>query len=88
MKLEKAVELLQGHKFFAEETFWWLIGYDVTSKYTVKVVDPKTLLDDIGIDLDNVTDEEDLFKEVETGLFHIQKFNSAGVKRSKLKIMD
>ena len=71
MKLEKAVELLQDKTFGMKEMFWSVLGGDVSAQYTVKVVDPETLLDDIDIDLDEVTNEKDLHDEVEDGLYNI-----------------
>lgn len=85
MKLEKAVELLQGREFYARGEFWWLLGDDVTSAYTIKVVNPETLLDDIDIDLDNVTDENDLLSKVANGLCHIQKVDSDGVEQGEFE---
>jgi len=71
MKLEKASELLQGDMFDMEETFWSDLGGDVSAEYTLTVVDAETLLNDVNIDLDEVTDEDDLHDKVEDGLYNL-----------------
>lgn len=80
MKLEEAVELLQGATFDMEEAFWSELGGDVTAEYTLEVVDPEVLLEDIDIDLDDVTIDE-LRDEVEDGLYNIMDGGSEGVER-------
>lgn len=80
MKLEKAVELLQGATFGMEETFWSELGGDVTAEYTLEVVDPEILLEDIDIDLDEVN-MDDLRDKVEDGLHSIMDDGSEGVVR-------
>ena len=81
MKLEKAVELLQGTTFDVEETMRSKLGGDVEVMYTVEVVDPEALLEDINIDLDEVTDEDDLLNKVDDGLYTIMDTGSDGVQR-------
>lgn len=81
MKLEKAVELLKDTKFDMEENFWSKLGGDVDTVYTLKVIDPETLIKDIGIDLDEVTDEDDLLFKVDDGLSNIVDVGSEGVER-------
>ena len=81
MKLEKAVELLQGVTFDMEETFWSELGGDVEAMYTLAVFDPETLLEDTAIDLDKVTDEDDLLNKVDDGLYNIMDTGSDGVQR-------
>lgn len=71
MKLEKAIELLQDGAFDVEETFWSNLGGDVSAEYTLTVVDAETLLNDVDIDLDGVTDEDDLHDKVEDGLYSL-----------------
>ena len=80
MELEKAVELLQDKTFGMEETFWSELGGDVSARYTLEVIDPETLLDDIEIDLDEVTNEKDLLDRVEDGLYNIMDVGSDGVE--------
>ena len=80
MKLEKAVELLQDDTFDMEETFWSGLGGEVEAMYTLEVIDPETLLDDIDIDLDKVTDEDDLLNKVDDGLYNIMDTGSEGVE--------
>lgn len=99
MKLEKAIELLQGSKFHIRGMFLSIFGEDVGAKlilthideehtlrpvdieYTLKVVNAETLLNDIDIDLDKVTNEQDLLNEVNNSLCNIQEINSDGVER-------
>ena len=81
MKLKRAVKLLQGKKFDMVEDFWSKLGGCVDARYTLTVVDPETLLNDIDIELDKVTKEKDLIKKVGTGLYNIQSVGSAGVKQ-------
>ena len=81
MKLEKAIELLQGATFDMEENFWSKLGGDVNAVYTLKVIDPETLIKDIGINLDEVTDEDDLLFKVDDGLSNIVGVGSDGVER-------
>jgi len=80
MKLEKAVELLQGDTFDMEEMFWSDLGGDVLAKYTLEVVDPETLLADLGTNLDEVTDEDNLLDTVEDSLYSIVDGGSTGVE--------
>lgn len=80
MKLEKAVELLQDKTFDVEEMFWSELGGDVTAQYTVKVIDPEALLIDMDIDLDEVTDEDDLLFKVDDGFSSIMNVGSEGVE--------
>ena len=80
MKLEEAVDLLQDGTFYMEETLWSNLCGDVSAKYAVTVVDPETLLEDIDIDLDKVTDEDDLNCQVEDGLYNITDVGSDGVE--------
>ena len=80
MKLEEAVELLQGDTFDMEEYFWSELGGDVSAEYTLTVIDAKTLLDDVDIDLDEVTDEDDLHDQVEDGLYNLMGVGSDGVE--------
>lgn len=80
MKLEKAVELLQGDTFDVEETFWSDLGGDVSAEYTLTVVDAETLLNDVNIDLDGVADMDDLHDTVEDGLYNIMDVGSDGVE--------
>ena len=70
MKLEKAVEWLQGATFGMVETFWSNLGGEVDAEYTLTVVDAKILLEDIDIDLDEVN-MDDLRDKVEDGLYSI-----------------
>ena len=81
MKLKKAVKLLQGKKFDMVENFWSKLGGCVDARYTVTVIDPETLLNDIDIELDTVIKEKDLVKKVAAGLYNIQGAGSAGVKQ-------
>ena len=81
MKLKRAVKLLQGKKFDMVEDFWSKLGGCVDARYTVTVVDPETLLNDIDIDLDTVTKEKDLRKKVVAGLYNIRDIGSDGVKQ-------
>jgi len=81
MKLEKAVKLLQGATFAMEESFWSELGGDVEAMYTLAVFDPETLLEDVDIDLDKVTNEDDLLNKVENGLYNIMDVGSDGVER-------
>lgn len=100
MKLEQAVELLQGYKFHIKGTFFSTFGEDVSIKYvskatyyehklepvdyveyTFEVVDAKTLLKDIDIDLDKVTTKVELLNEVNNGLCNTMEISSAGVER-------
>ena len=76
-RLEKAVELLQDRTFDVGENFWSELGGDVTAEYTVKVVDPETLLNDVNIDLDGVTDEDNLHDKVEDGLYSIMDYGGS-----------
>lgn len=80
MKLEKAVELLQGAMFEMEETFWSELAGDVDAEYTLTVTDAEILLNDLGIDLDEVT-LDDLRDTVEDGLYNIMDTGSDGVER-------
>lgn len=80
MKLEKAVELLQGDTFDVEECFWSDLGGDVSAEYTLTVVDAETLLNDVNIDLDGVADMDDLHDKVEDGLYNIMDVGSDGVE--------
>lgn len=79
MKLDKAVELLQGATFNMEENFWSELGGNVTAKYTLKVVDAKILIKDLYINLEDVTTEDDLFSDVSDSLYDIMKDGSDGV---------
>ena len=81
MKLKKAVKLLQGKKFDMVENFWSKLGGCVDARYTLTVVDPEALLNDIDIDLDKVTKEKDLIKKVGAGLYNVQDVGCAGVKQ-------
>lgn len=100
MKLEKAVELLQGYKFHIRGEFLTTFGEDVDIKYVSKatyyehklepvdyveytflVIDAKTLLKDINIDLDKVTTKVDLLNKVNNGLCNIMEISSDGVER-------
>ena len=80
MKLEKAVELLQGDTFDMEEIFWSKLGGALSAAYTLRVVDPETLLDDIGIDLDDIINEDELHEKIEDGLYNIMGVGSDGVE--------
>ena len=83
MKLEKAVELLQGATFGMVETFWSNLGGEVDAEYTLTVIDAKTLLNDfkdLGFDLDKVTGEDDLINKVADGLYDLQEVGSDGVE--------
>ena len=82
MKLEEAVELLQGATFDMEEAFWSDLGGDVTAKYTLKVVDPEALLEDVDINLDEVN-MDDLRDKVEDGLYCIMNVGSKGIEPLK-----
>lgn len=68
MKLEKAVELLQGDTFDMEEAFYSDLGGDVYANYTLEVTDAEALLNSLGIDLESVDDYDSLHDEVENGL--------------------
>lgn len=81
MKLKKAVELLQGSTFYMKETFWSKLAGTVVTEYILGVVDAETLLNDINIDLDEITDEDELHDKVKNGLYSIMKNGSNGVKR-------
>ena len=81
MKLKKAVELLQDKTFEREENFWDVLGGAVETEYTLTVNDPETLLKDVGIDLDEVTNEDDLFNKVDNGLHAILGVGNDGVEQ-------
>lgn len=68
MKLEKAIELLQGDTFDMEEAFYSDLGGDVTARYTLGVTDAETLIKELEIDLSSTNDYNDLHDEVEDGL--------------------
>ena len=72
MKLEKAIELLQGDTFDMEEAFYSYLGGDVTAKYTLRVTDAEELLTDLelglGLDLSSIDDYTTLYDMVEDGL--------------------
>lgn len=72
MKLEKAVELLQGDTFDIEEAFYSDLGGDVYAEYTLRVTDADTLLTDLeidlGIDLESIEDYDTLHDVVEDAL--------------------
>jgi len=68
MKLEKAIELLQGDTFDMEEAFYSDLGGDVTAKYTLGVTDAETLIKELEIDLSKINDYNELYDEVEDGL--------------------
>ena len=83
MKLEKAVKLLQDKRFGMAETFWSNLGGEVDAEYTVKVVNPETLLNDFkdrGFDLDKVTGEDDLINKIADGLYDFQETGIGGVE--------
>lgn len=69
MKLEKAIELLQGDTFDMEEAFYSDLGGDVTAQYTLGVTDAETLIKDLEIDLSSIDDYSTLRDEVEDGLY-------------------
>jgi len=69
MKLEKAIELLQGDTFDMEEAFYSDLGGDVTAKYTLGVTDAETLIKELEIDLSSIDDYNTLHDEVEEGLY-------------------
>lgn len=99
MKLDKAVELLQGRKFHIKGMFLSTFGEDVDIKYvsmavyeehklrpvdvkyTLIVIDAKILINDIGINLDEITTKVDLLNEVNNGLCNIIDVGSDGVER-------
>lgn len=72
MKLEKAVELLQGDTFDIEEAFYSDLGGDVYAEYTLRVTDADALLTDLeidlGIDLESIEDYDTLHNVVEDAL--------------------
>lgn len=68
MKLEKAIELLQGEIFDIEEAFYSDLGGDVTAEYMVEVTDAETLINELEIDLSNIDDYDTLHDEIEAGL--------------------
>lgn len=68
MKLEKAIELLQGDTFDMEEAFYSDLGGDVTAEYTLKVTDAEDLIKGLEIDLSSINDYDTLYDEVEEGL--------------------
>ncbi|MCA7081846.1 hypothetical protein LGL73_13960 [Staphylococcus aureus] len=79
MQLSQAVELLQGTTFNMEESFWSELGGYVTADYTLEVVDAETLLNDIDVNLNEVS-MDDLRNTVEDGLYNILNVGSDGVK--------
>ena len=69
MKLEKAIELLQGTTFDMEETFYSDLGGDVTAKYTLEVTDAETLIKELYIDLSSIDNYNTLIEKIEDGLY-------------------
>lgn len=99
MKLQQAVDLLQGYKFRIRGEFLTTFSEDVDIKdvimasyeeynlrsvdvkCTLIVVDAETLLNDIHIDLDEITTKVELLNEVNNGLCNIIDVGSDGVER-------
>ena len=69
MKLEKAIELLQGDTFDMEEAFYSDLAGEVYTSYTLKVTDAEALLSELEIDLESIEDYDALYDEVEEGLY-------------------
>ncbi|AYH92347.1 hypothetical protein HOU40_gp111 [Lactobacillus phage Bromius] len=72
MKLEKAIELLQGDTFDMEEAFYSDLGGDVTAEYTLTVTDAEVLIEELELEigLSSINDYNDLHDEVEEGLYN------------------
>ena len=70
MKLEKAIELLQGNAFDMEEAFYSDLAGEVYANYTLKVTDAEALLFELEIDLSSIDDYNALYDVVEDGLYN------------------
>jgi len=81
MKLEKAIELLQGDTFDMEEAFYSDLGGDVTAEYTLTVTDAETLIKELEIDLSSIDDYNTLHDEVEESLYDNMDGGVDGVSR-------
>lgn len=65
MKLEQAVELLQGHKFYIKGVFLSSFGEDVDAEYTLKNIDEEHTLRPVTVKYNvKVVDAETLLKDV------------------------
>ena len=81
MKLEKAIELLQGDTFDMEEAFYSDLGGDVTAEYTLTVTDAGTLIKELEIDLSSIDDYNTLHDEIEESLYDNMDGGVDGVSR-------
>ncbi|AUG84676.1 hypothetical protein HOU90_gp050 [Lactobacillus phage Lpa804] len=81
MKLEKAIELLQGDTFDMEEAFYSELGGDVTAEYMLTVTDAETLINELEIDLSSIDDYNALHDEVEESLYDNMDGGVDGVSR-------
>lgn len=65
MKFKKAVELLQGHKFYIKGIFLSSFGEDVDAAYTLKHIDEEHTLKPVSIKYNvEVVDAKTLLKDV------------------------